>query len=684
MFASAMNMLGFESPEADKPEGTEWMKRYQQLTWMGFPEDETTLITAQKYTDVQACVEHLTKDEDDHIESDDTPSAFGIQSIVNSVFTMISNEAENASDDEKVDDTNDDDDDIRTEFLCKCGSHMILKDAATCYVDTQYLFVICDQCDQKCDENAKIYHCPRFKIDSHPEGYDICENCAFISIDKTTEIGDVHSENKQIEPHHDQNDDDQSVECMTTAKPPILKRALIIQTLPNEGTIACQDADALDKLFTSLGYEVIVITPNIVSRERINDELDNLYSSDHCQEGTQTFTVICYSGHAHIQNGNLIFERNLYSSEELYQRINVTTGVLPTLKDGFVRMITGNNQQNETLLIVNACHSGTLQRPLKEQEESKKSVSTWIQTKIPILLFFLVVGVLCYCLSKYDKKNETIDATENMAAQLMDSKKPNEPTQTPPKQREPIIEPEMKDNGMDNAQELMEREMDGSVDFDWNDLKRDIKSRWMKWKGKVPKRKFVQKYCSALLKHAPADGPDQMAVEPASVQSPSVEIEAKMQEFDQQAKAELAYVPPTVLHNPTSRHTWAYLARNMSDCAVEQVMKNTCYFGVIPGVSFLMSTGALLSSWMRSRNANRPHLVASTETDQESHFVGGVSPFVRYVINAIGKIEAQNGEILDVEQVYQSVAKDAEEQDLDCGMTLNGMGQDPVMHYTKY
>ena len=211
------------------------MERYQKLTWMGFPEDDNTLIVAQKYNTIEECVGYLTKDE--CIEKDEAETTsytyLGIQSIVGSVFNMIYN-TETKDNQHPLD--------IKGGILCKCGSKMVLKDSVKCYENTNYLFVICDECEIKCEDDSKVYHCPKFQIDQHPEGYDICTQCAL----------------KRIDIESNEPESDGIVMNIAEAVPPkLVKRALIIQSVSNEGAYGCEDAVALSKVFEQLNYQVI-------------------------------------------------------------------------------------------------------------------------------------------------------------------------------------------------------------------------------------------------------------------------------------------------------------------------------------------------------------------------------------------------------------------------------------------
>lgn len=132
-----------------------------------------------------------------------------------------------------------------TDVICICGEPMELVDG-TCYNETQYLYAICDECDTKCDAESKIYHCPKFQNDTHPHGYDICNDCAI-----KTAVQDIPEKSNELIV------DVGPMEMETPGYKPIIKRALIIQTLSDNGNYECVDGVTLENTFTLLGYDEV-------------------------------------------------------------------------------------------------------------------------------------------------------------------------------------------------------------------------------------------------------------------------------------------------------------------------------------------------------------------------------------------------------------------------------------------
>eukprot|EP01083_Nonionella_stella_P003442 9871_1 len=64
------------------------------------------------------------------------------------------------------------------EFQCICGSVLQKEDAQLLYGKSQG--AICDIC--KTDpRSVELWHCPQEYNIFHPDGYDICNNCRFVT-----------------------------------------------------------------------------------------------------------------------------------------------------------------------------------------------------------------------------------------------------------------------------------------------------------------------------------------------------------------------------------------------------------------------------------------------------------------------------------------------------------------------
>eukprot|EP01084_Bolivina_argentea_P041767 77102_1 len=61
---------------------------------------------------------------------------------------------------------------IFEEPKCFCGSTLILSNVTELYGTAH---VYCDQCDTL--QNGSVWHCPMGQIDSHSDGFDVCNNC---------------------------------------------------------------------------------------------------------------------------------------------------------------------------------------------------------------------------------------------------------------------------------------------------------------------------------------------------------------------------------------------------------------------------------------------------------------------------------------------------------------------------
>ena len=89
-----------------------------------------------------------------------------------------------------------------------------------------------------------------------------------------------------------------------------------------------------------------------------------------------------------------------------------------------------------------------------------------------------------------------------------------------------------------------------------------------------------------------------------------------------------------------------------------------------------------MGSWIKSRRANPIRLMASSRGHEESNFDGGVSPFVRYVIDAIRECQHGDAHKLDVKALYDWVEYEASNKVLVDGVTLHDLDQHPLLHYT--
>ena len=242
-------------------------------------------------------------------------------------------------------------------------------------------------------------------------------------------------------------------------------------------------------------------------------------------------------------------------------------------------------------------------------------------------------------------------------------------------------------DGFDYAQDLAEREMGDSVDIDWNDLKNDIKSRWQRWKGKVTKSQFADVVGARLLKKADALEPRTNApevVEPAVVsRDNAVDHTMDAPSPDHQDVKDGVSVgndgcPNLTAFDPSSTATWQYYASNMRECALNTVLTNSGKI-VGPIYGMILAAISLMGGYLRSQRANRVQLLASCQGDEESNYYGGVSPFVRSVIDAI----SENNKELDIETLYEMIQDDASNKILECGLRLNDLDQHPVFHHTR-
>jgi len=64
---------------------------------------------------------------------------------------------------------------------CICGVPMIETSPLVAYFESAE--VHCDLCGEHCPVSSTIYHCGVEKNESHPNGYDLCSNCAFSQIE---------------------------------------------------------------------------------------------------------------------------------------------------------------------------------------------------------------------------------------------------------------------------------------------------------------------------------------------------------------------------------------------------------------------------------------------------------------------------------------------------------------------
>lgn len=168
-----------------------------------------------------------------------------------------------------------------------------------------------------------------------------------------------------------------------------------------------------------------MLSPDKATKEAIEDALSSLHDSKMKSEAG-TLTLICYSGHGNrYDDGSFSFELEKgqqYRSDDLYAKLNLTK--MQSVCDGMSRMLRGRDERHETLLIINACHSGALCKELEEKEDEfqqeEHSISIWKQKKFRVLMFVAATGILCYLLEKWDKRCDTKGAAIKAVEKMLD------------------------------------------------------------------------------------------------------------------------------------------------------------------------------------------------------------------------------------------------------------------------
>eukprot|EP00483_Globobulimina_turgida_P000524 UN00524 len=291
---------------------------------------------------------------------------------------------------------------------------------------------------------------------------------------------------------------------------------------------------------------------------------------------------------------------------------------------------------------------------------------------------FAAITAVCWFVSKRDERHDTTQTAQHIVENFICDENNKSSNNMQP---EAVVADVKEDqNGMDYADKLVERVLDDSVDFNWNDLPGDIRNTWNRLKasfgkGKISKsvfkhvkRKFVVKTTTKLIETA--DAVENSTLATTNTEAVNVERDVN--------------VSTMTLDNAKSRETWRNIARNLKKCAWNELVKNS---GKLVGpIEATFITGSILmNGWMRSRKANRIQLMASCREDEESnytgHITGGISPFVQYVIMAISDNEYANAEKLDIKTLYESVAFDASNKVIGGGFTLHDIDQHPVSHF---
>eukprot|EP01084_Bolivina_argentea_P270970 460898_1 len=670
--------------QSDNPEEIKAMKRYEILMRMGFDTDSTWNI-AQKYESIELCVDYLTKNTSQY-ENEDSKSSDNTQSIVGSVFKMMYSFSDTEKDEKHIDNINEDV--IETDILCICGTQMILKDSTNCYNNTNYLFVICDKCNKKCLQNSKVYNCPKFKIKQHADGYDICENCA------------LEKENINIETFEQKTD-----EIVVDLKPKVneskvIKRALIIQALSEKDNIQCKDAIELEKAFSALGYQVDIILPSDATRKNINTALDKLYCCNE-SKNMNTYTVICYTGHGYQTDKSFCFQLKDYETyydKDLYKKINhkIHLNYFQSVTDGYF-----NQNTNQTLLLINACHSGTLikQNKIAQQQRYKdEKISQKRKNQTKIFAIVCAIGFLFYLIRSYDDKTYIGTIGKQFVSNVIENKpKVQNTAEIAPNAVSSSIEHKMKDinpkpivntnkqmvNGYEKAADLVEREMGNSTDINWCDLKNDLLGRWRKWRGS--EEQFVEHHSKLLMKEAckkPSIVKFSTDTNKASVNLNSVvetiSMDRKYENVNQWLYGENGSNIEVKLLNPMERETWKDLGNYFNQCISNQWKSSV--LGT-PIVSICSLVAGAWKYWMRSRTSNTSDLITSCKADQTSSFVGGVSPFFRSVMNYMEENGCKNEGILNRDELDEQIDFDAKNKDIGCGITLDILGQQPQSHF---